>query len=41
MDAINHCLVTRDDLVFQLEAERVTGQTAIPGDGDWVEVAQG
>ena len=38
MEAINHCLVTRADLAFQLEAERVIDQVAIPGDGDWVDV---
>jgi len=39
MEAINHCLVTRADLAFQLEAARLIGQVAIPGDGDWVESA--
>jgi len=34
MEAINHCLLTRDDLAFQLEAARV--RAAIPGDGEWV-----
>jgi L-ascorbate metabolism protein UlaG (beta-lactamase superfamily) len=38
MEAINHCLLTRADLAFQLEAARVIGQVAIPQDGDWVEV---
>jgi L-ascorbate metabolism protein UlaG (beta-lactamase superfamily) len=37
MEAINHCLLTRADLAFQLEAARVIGQAAIPQDGDWVE----
>ena len=37
MEAINHCLLTRADLAFQLEAARVIQQVAIPGDGDWVE----
>ena len=37
MDAINHCLLTRADLAFQLEAARVSKQVAIPEDGDWVE----
>lgn len=36
MEAINHCLLTRADLAFQLEAARVIHQVAIPGDGDWV-----
>jgi L-ascorbate metabolism protein UlaG (beta-lactamase superfamily) len=39
MEAINHCLLTRADLAFQLEAARVIGQVAIPGDGDWVQTA--
>jgi L-ascorbate metabolism protein UlaG (beta-lactamase superfamily) len=37
MEAINHCLLTRADLAFQLEAARV--QAVIPGDGEWVELA--
>lgn len=40
MEAINHCLLTRADLAFQLEAARVMGQVAIPGDGDWVALKQ-
>ena len=38
MEAINHCLVTRGDLAFQLEAARVIDQAAIPQDGDWVQI---
>lgn len=38
MEAINHCLLTRADLAFQLEAARVTQQVAIPNDGEWVEL---
>jgi len=38
MEAINHCLLTRDDLAFQLEAARVSNQAVIPQDGEWVEV---
>lgn len=38
MESINHCLLTRADLAFQLEAARVIHQTPIPQDGDWVEV---
>jgi L-ascorbate metabolism protein UlaG (beta-lactamase superfamily) len=38
MEAINHCLLTRADLAFQLEAARVSGQVAIPQDGDWVDI---
>ena len=37
MEAINHCLLTRADLAFQLDAARVISQVAIPQDGDWVE----
>jgi L-ascorbate metabolism protein UlaG (beta-lactamase superfamily) len=37
MEAINHCLLTREDLAFQLEAARV--QAVIPGDGEWVKLA--
>jgi L-ascorbate metabolism protein UlaG (beta-lactamase superfamily) len=36
MEAINHCLLTRADLAFQLEAARVIDQVAIPQDGEWV-----
>ena len=36
MEAINHCLLTRDDLAFQLEAARLSNQVAIPQDGEWV-----
>jgi L-ascorbate metabolism protein UlaG (beta-lactamase superfamily) len=38
MEAINHCLLTRADLAFQLEAARVVQQVAIPEDGDWVNL---
>jgi L-ascorbate metabolism protein UlaG (beta-lactamase superfamily) len=37
MDAFNHCLLTRDDLRFQLEAERVLEQVRIPADGEVVD----
>jgi len=37
MEAINHCLLTREDLAFQLEAARV--RAAIPGDGEWVTLS--
>jgi L-ascorbate metabolism protein UlaG (beta-lactamase superfamily) len=36
MEAINHCLLNRADLEFQLEAERVFERVAIPNDGGWV-----
>jgi L-ascorbate metabolism protein UlaG (beta-lactamase superfamily) len=38
MESINHCLLTRDDLAFQLDAARVIDRVAIPQDGEWVEV---
>jgi L-ascorbate metabolism protein UlaG (beta-lactamase superfamily) len=38
MESINHCLLTRADLAFQLEAARVIQQVAVPNDGDWVEL---
>jgi len=38
MESINHCLLPRDDLAFQLEAARVSGRVAIPQDGAWVEL---
>jgi L-ascorbate metabolism protein UlaG (beta-lactamase superfamily) len=38
MEAINHCLLTRADLAFQLEAARVTQQVAIPNEGEWIEL---
>lgn len=36
METINHCLLTRSDLAFQLEAARMSARVAIPGDGEWV-----
>jgi L-ascorbate metabolism protein UlaG (beta-lactamase superfamily) len=36
MEAINHCLLTRSDLAFQLEAARLGARIAIPGDGEWI-----
>lgn len=36
MEAINHCLIKRADLAFQLDAVRVAEQVGIPGDGEWV-----
>jgi L-ascorbate metabolism protein UlaG (beta-lactamase superfamily) len=38
MEAINHCLLTRADLIFQLEAARVIAQATIPQDGDWADL---
>ena len=37
MEAINHCLLTRADLAFQLEAARVSEQVSIPNDGEWAD----
>jgi len=37
MESINHCLLTRADLAFQLEAARVIDRVAIPQDGEWVD----
>lgn len=37
MEAINHCLVTREDLSIRLAAEGLRAQIEIPQDGDWVE----
>ena len=39
MEAINHCLLTRADLAFQLESARVISQVAIPQDGDSVALS--
>lgn len=36
MEAINHCLVTREDLRNRLSAEGLLHQVAIPEDGEWV-----
>jgi L-ascorbate metabolism protein UlaG (beta-lactamase superfamily) len=38
METINHCLLTRADLAFQLEAARVNDRVSIPNDGDWVDM---
>ena len=38
MESINHCLLTRPDLEFQLEAARVRQQVEIPQDGQWVQL---
>jgi L-ascorbate metabolism protein UlaG (beta-lactamase superfamily) len=39
MEAINHCLLTRADLAFQLEAARCAQQVSIPQDDEWVKLA--
>jgi L-ascorbate metabolism protein UlaG (beta-lactamase superfamily) len=38
MEAINHCLLTRADLAFQLEAARVTDRVSVPADGEWISL---
>ncbi|MFF2017613.1 MBL fold metallo-hydrolase [Paenibacillus sp. NPDC058177] len=35
MDAINHCLVTREKLQARLEEEGLLNRVAIPQDGEW------
>ncbi|MGG4094597.1 MBL fold metallo-hydrolase [Paenibacillus lautus] len=37
MEAINHCLVTREGLSGRLAAEGLRAQMEIPQDGEWVE----
>ncbi|OIA99598.1 hypothetical protein AK95_20740 [Paenibacillus sp. LC231] len=37
MEAINHCLVTREELSGRLTAEDLRAQIEIPQDGEWVE----
>jgi L-ascorbate metabolism protein UlaG (beta-lactamase superfamily) len=39
MDAINHCLLTREDLAFLLAAERVKERVVIPSDAEWLGFA--
>ena len=39
MESINHCLLTRADLAFQLEAARLSKQVLIPLDGEWVNLS--
>ncbi|MGG6313336.1 MBL fold metallo-hydrolase [Paenibacillus macerans] len=36
MEAINHCLVTRDDLRLRLEEKGLAQRVTIPGDGEWI-----
>jgi len=36
MEAINHCLLTRADLAFKVEAARLTERIVIPDDGEWL-----
>lgn len=35
MEAINHCLLTREQLAGRLEQEGLLEQVRIPGDGEW------
>lgn len=37
MESINHCLLSRADLGFQMEAARLIQQIRIPVDGEWVK----
>lgn len=37
MEAINHCLVTREDLGVQMSSEGLGSQVLIPLDGEWME----
>ncbi len=39
MEAINHCLLTREDLKFQLEGAKLKAQVRIPADGEWIGAA--
>ena len=36
MEAINHCLLTRQQLAAEVQAAGAAGQVLIPKDGDWV-----
>jgi L-ascorbate metabolism protein UlaG (beta-lactamase superfamily) len=36
MDAINHCLVTREQLRSRLAAENLLNRVALPADGSWL-----
>ncbi|RCX18504.1 L-ascorbate metabolism protein UlaG (beta-lactamase superfamily) [Fontibacillus phaseoli] len=36
MDAINHCLTTRENLRQYLAAEGLTGRVLVPEDGEWI-----
>ncbi|WP_410772506.1 MBL fold metallo-hydrolase [Fontibacillus sp. BL9] len=36
MDAVNHCLTTRENLRQYLAAEGLTGRVLVPGDGEWI-----
>jgi L-ascorbate metabolism protein UlaG (beta-lactamase superfamily) len=36
MEAINHCMLLRSDLAFQLDAAHLSDQVTIPEDGGWV-----
>ncbi|QSF47619.1 MBL fold metallo-hydrolase [Paenibacillus tianjinensis] len=38
MDAINHCMVTREMLKACLEQENLLERVALPQDGEWVEL---
>lgn len=36
MEAINHCLVTRQELRLRLEAEGLADRVVLPADGEWI-----
>ena len=36
MEAINHCLLTRQELAAAVQQADVTAQVAIPSDGQWL-----
>ena len=38
MEAINHCLLTRDELRAELEQEGLMGRVEIPADGEMLSV---
>jgi hypothetical protein len=38
MEAINHCLLTRDELREKLQSEGLLGRVEIPADGETLEV---
>ncbi|MFS0840932.1 MBL fold metallo-hydrolase [Paenibacillus sp. 1P03SA] len=39
MEAINHCLLTREALLARLEQEGLSERTDVPADGQWLEFA--
>ena len=41
MESINHCLLTRDELIEKLEDEGLSGQVEVPANGELVEIETG